>query len=445
MKKTLAMVLIIICALAFSACGKINSDTQVSNSTDIPNTQIIDQDIQIHKPISAKETILMLSLTNKADACEYLQQNYTEPLERAMLLTKDAAEGTNLAQKYTFYYFASAVFDNIDYYKENYPVGSESNTVCVPADEVEEYLSLFIEDIENILLRSEDNGYYNKEQNGYEYFVGEASWIIDNTQVFDYYIDEEKLIINYYILPIDTDDKIPMTIVFHKSGDYYKYYRNFPLSELYDNTVEKDEYVISLYNIGFSGELSQATLINTSTGETNLLDIFSYNSSDVGFFKNGDIYVMDNYGMNVYNPQINMTDKTPVFTTNTNFPCGKNIYDDGTERHLFAIRRDPEKMDYIVIYGEYINKENYEDNYVSDLQMVHTYKIGLLDQDGNLTNSWNTGVNIMFSRGFDDVFMTTPSENEIEFFVKFKTEERLRGKFNLETGEYTPIKEFKPW
>ena len=228
-----------------------------------------------------------------------------------------------------------------------------------------------------------------------------------------------------------------------QSWDYYKYYRVFSLSGFYTKTAEKDGYAISLDNIGFSGELSQATLINTSTGETNLLDIFSYNSSDVGFFKNGDIYVMDNYGMNVYNPQINMTDKTPVFTTNTNFPCGKNIYDDGTERHLFAIRRDPEKMDYIVIYGEYINKENYEDNYVSDLQMVHTYKVGLLDQDGNLTKSWDTGVNIMFSRGFDDVFMIKPSENEIEFFVKFKDEERLRGRFNLESGEYTPIKEFK--
>ena len=75
--------------------------------------------------------------------------------------------------------------------------------------------------------------------------------------------------------------------------------------------------------------------------------------------------------------------------------------------------------------------------------MVHTYKVGLLDKNGNLTNSWDTGVNIMFSRGFDDVFMIKPSENEIEFFVKFKDEERLRGRFNLESGEYTPIKEFK--
>ena len=402
-------------------------------------------DIKVLNPIPAEEVLSALAKMSKSDACAYLQQNYTEPLERAMLLTKAAADGTNLDQKYIFYYFVNAIFNNIDYYKENYPAGSENNTVCVPADEVEEYLSLFIEDIGNILLRSEYNGYYNKEQNGYEYFVGETGWITDNTQVFDYYIDEEKLIINYYILPIDTDDKIPMTIVFYKNDDYYKYYRTLSLSGLYTKTAEKEGYAISLEKSGLGGELSQATLINTSTGETNLLDIFSYNSSDVGFFKNGDIYVMDDYGMNVYNPQINMTDKTPVFTTNTNFPCGKNIYDDGTERHLFAIRRDPDKMDYIVIYGEYIEKENYEDNYVSDLQMVHTYKVGLLDKEGNLTKSWDTGVNIMFSRGFDDVFMIKPSENEIEFFVQYKTEERLRGRFNLETGVYSPIKEFKPW
>lgn len=443
MKKLLSIFLIFISIIACSACGKTNNDTQISDNTDIPNIQIIEQNTEIRKPISAKETVLMLSSINKADACEYLQQNYTEPFEKARLLTQEASDGMNLDQKYIFYYFVSAVSDNIDYYKENYPAGSENNTVCVPAEEVEEYLSLFIEDIGNILLRSEHNGYYNKEQNGYEYFVGETSWIIDNTQVFDYYIDKEKLIINYYILPIDTEDKIPMTVVFHKNGDYYKYYRTLSLSGIYTKAAEKDGYAISLENNGFSGELSQATLINTSTGETNLLDIFSYHNSDVGFFKNGDIYVMDDYGMNVYNPQINMTDKTPIFTTDTNFPCGKDIYPDGTDRYLFAIRRDPEKMDYIVIYGEYINKENYEDNYVSDLQMVHTYKIGLLDKEGNLTKSWDTGVNIMFSRGFDDVFMIKPSENEIEFFVKFKDEERLRGRFNLESGEYTPIKEFK--
>ena len=402
-------------------------------------------DIKVSNPIPTEEVLAALAKMSKTEACDYLQQHYTEPLEKAMLLTKEASDGMNLDQKYIFYYFGSVVLNNIDYYKENYPVGSEKNTVCVPTDEVEEYLGLFIEGIGNIALRLEDNGYYNKEQNGYEYFVGETSWIIDNTQVFDYYIDEEKLIINYYILPIDTEDKIPMTAVFHKNGDYYKYYRTLSLSGIYTKAAEKDGYAISLENNGFSGELSQATLINTSTGETNLLDIFSYYNSDVGFFKNGDVYVMDDYGMNVYNPQINMTDKTPIFTTDTNFPCGKDIYPDGTDRHLFAIRREPDKMDYIVIYGEYIEKENYEDNYVSDLQMVHTYKVGLLDKDGNLTESWDTGVNIMFSRGFDDVFMTKPSENEIEFFVKFKTEERLRGRFNLETGVYTPVKEFEPW
>ena len=44
--------------------------------------------------------------------------------------------------------------------------------------------------------------------------------------------------------------------------------------------------------------------------------------------------------------------------------------------------------------------------------------------------------------GFESVYMTKPSDTEIEFFVKYETEERLRGRFNLESGEYTAIKEF---
>lgn len=223
MKKLSAILLLIISVAVFSSCGKTGAGSVTDNGASASGSQPDNQNIEIHKPVSAEETILLLSSMEKAAACEYLQQNYTEPLERAMLLTKDAAAGENLAQKYTFYYFMAAVFNNIDYYKENYPAGSEKNTVCVPADEVEEYLSLFIENTDSAFLRTAHNSFYNSEQNGYQYFVGETSWITDSTQVFDYSTDEEKLTISYYILPIDSDDKIPMAAVFCRNGDYYKY------------------------------------------------------------------------------------------------------------------------------------------------------------------------------------------------------------------------------
>lgn len=163
---------------------------------------------------------------------------------------------------------------------------------------------------------------------------------------------------------------------------------------------------------------------------------------DVGFMSNGDLYVMNNIGFTTYTIDDGIVQQN--FSTKDNFPAGGVIAADDTKRFLFAVRRDPVNMDYIVIYGEYIEAADYSKAHPNDFQMAYNYKIGLLDKNGNLTQSWDTGVPIMYSSfGFEDVSMYKVNENEIEFYVTYKTEERLRGRFDVTTGVYTPIKEFK--
>lgn len=160
--------------------------------------------------------------------------------------------------------------------------------------------------------------------------------------------------------------------------------------------------------------------------------------TDVGFFSNGDVYTFEKYGLNVYNTD--MSDSSIIFTTKTNFNGGYSSSFSG-ERYIFAIRRDPEKLDYIVVYTECGYPVDIKEN---NFQLKANYKVGLLDKEGNLVQSWDTGVPVMYSAfGFETVYMTKPSETEIEFFVRYKDEERLRGRFNLESGVYTPIKTFE--
>ena len=178
---------------------------------------------------------------------------------------------------------------------------------------------------------------------------------------------------------------------------------------------------------------------NTSTACVSLGFTIDSLVSDAGFFSNGDAFTMDYNGLNVYNFPDGKDSSNPlIFTTHTNFPAGPVKGIGIVDRYIFAVRRDPEKMDYIVIYSEC---DTY--NPADKFQLKQNYKAGLLDADGNLVQSWDTGVPVIYSSfGFEPVYMSKPSENEIEFFVKYKGCERLRGRFNLENGAYTPVNTF---
>ena len=229
---------------------------------------------------------------------------------------------------------------------------------------------------------------------------------------------------------------------------YYgeRFYPSYDLKQYISGEAvakSKDGRYALYWGDGFgAGDSSSREIILCDTQDnscTSLGVIIKDQVSDAGFFANGDAYTMDYTGLNVFRTSAEGGGRGEViFTTKTNFPGGVVVDDGPYSRYIFAVRRDPVTYEYIVIYGDCI----YSDP-ANDFQLKENYRVGLLDKTGKLTKSWETRAPIMFTAfGFESVYMTKPNEAEIEFFVQYKTEERFRGRFNLENGEYTTIKEF---
>lgn len=160
--------------------------------------------------------------------------------------------------------------------------------------------------------------------------------------------------------------------------------------------------------------------------------------SDVGFFSNGDIYVMDVSGLTVYSADVQPAG--PIFTTKTNFPAGGVFGTGSEERYLYAIRRNPEKLDYIVVYSQ-----NDFHQSINRFQLNATYRVGILNPQGFLAASWDTGVPVMGTvTRPEDVQIIKTGDNEIQLIVPyFNGEGRLQGSFDLTKGVYTAIGSFQ--
>jgi len=153
-------------------------------------------------------------------------------------------------------------------------------------------------------------------------------------------------------------------------------------------------------------------------------------NSGAGFFQNGDVYIFDEpNGLKIFDTDMDNTDV--IFDSQNNFPCGDNIDGNGTERYAFAIRRDPEKMDYIVIYGEFNNTDGTPKKY--------PYLVGLLDRDGRLVQTHQLPAEFD-TTDFYGVHMFKNGETEIEFYTTMKDKELFRVRFDYATGVYTEIK-----
>lgn len=161
--------------------------------------------------------------------------------------------------------------------------------------------------------------------------------------------------------------------------------------------------------------------------------------ADAGFFSNGDIYTMDTNGMKVFACDVNR--QTPIFTTYTNFPGGYGAGTGSDYRYIYAIRRDPENFDYMVVYSQ--SSSVHEP--ANDFQLKATYKIGLLDKEGNLTRSIDTGIPVIYRIGrFESVYMSVKDKDNIEFFVKYGEDELMRATVNIADGSCDILKEYIP-
>ena len=149
-----------------------------------------------------------------------------------------------------------------------------------------------------------------------------------------------------------------------------------------------------------------------------------------GFLKNGDLYYMSSDSLKIYNPETFEL----LFDIDKNFPLGYS--DDGkTCRLLYTFRRDPEKLDFIIVYSEASAAEM--DSFGNDDESAFDYRIGFLDKDGNLLKSYDTGKPVLANVfGFADVSTKLEGDSLHLYFTERHSGEKTSGTFSLKTHEY---------
>ena len=153
-----------------------------------------------------------------------------------------------------------------------------------------------------------------------------------------------------------------------------------------------------------------------------------------GFFKNGEIYIYSAEQMKVFDPQRG----APTFDMGKNFPLGNTA--DGEYTALLSFHRDPEDFSYSITYMKEEGPCTLEDTkYNRIFAAPWTYQIGFLDKDGNLLESYDTGVGVLEDHfGLADVSMRF-SDDTITLFAKGNESDDLYkiGVFDRKNHEFT--------
>ena len=151
--------------------------------------------------------------------------------------------------------------------------------------------------------------------------------------------------------------------------------------------------------------------------------------SDFGFLKNNDIYIFGTSGLRIFDPETGEV----KFDLDENFPLGYNSETD-SGRGIITFRRDPNDFSFIVLYFEYENGFEWDDNFLGSCN----YKIGFLDSEGNLLESYDTGCPMHGSPfGICPIDMRY-SESELRFFgTGGKGGTNLEAVFDMETKEFS--------
>ena len=379
----------------------------------------------------------ILAITDENKRLQHMLEKYVLPLGAGELAYPEP-DG-KIYSKIPENYRGSVVLADVEYFTENFDYEEGENCVYVPVSVVHEHLSHLYDGEYNM----QGGEMYAFEKNAFRFNVADIS-------------EQPPMKINYYNL---TDSGLEISYnVYSLDGNYLytaiAFYREYTdkdspyikldgtYASLVKNSRKDGAYSIELQSVEYMTEA--AYLRENATGEYRYLGNIGGGSTDTGFFNNGDVYIMDERGIKIFESDVNGT--SVKFDSSVNFPCGRGITTNGMERFMLALRRDPVKMDYIIIYCEYPADAEYNDLALNDVEMNYTYKIGMLDANGVLAQSWDTGVNVhLASTGYRPVHIVKPSENIIEFYVMNKSEECLRGSFDMTTGVYTPIKEFVMW
>lgn len=240
-----------------------------------------------------------------------------------------------------------------------------------------------------------------------------------------------------------TDSASKQTVIVDFKNLTVHGYYNYTIEDLDRESAKYTDGSISLWNTEFigGGDYGVSALIakNELTNEIKFLGIqggMYGGDSDDGFFKNGDIYVFEGHKFTVHSKNLSVTE--PIFELTDNFKLGYNLTDEINERRIFAVRRDPEKFDYIVVYAELMNDAEFIGGTHNEYR-GYTYKVGLLDKNGVLQKSYDTGITVKSSY-FGYLYTEMYLENPTTIHVTTKQ----RGTFDeftvdIITGECTNL------
>ena len=153
---------------------------------------------------------------------------------------------------------------------------------------------------------------------------------------------------------------------------------------------------------------------------------------EVGFLKNNDIYSYSLSELKIIDPKT----LEIKFDINKNFPLGYNKEND-SGRGLLTFRRNPEDFSYIVVYYEYESEIQWGG---ADVAQNCNYKIGFLDSEGNLLESYDTGCGILAdSFGICNVEMRYSEEELTVIAFGDRGGVCFEGVFSMETKEFKVI------
>ena len=202
------------------------------------------------------------------------------------------------------------------------------------------------------------------------------------------------------------------------------------------------KYVIYHFGGNGAGDIYHyhLSLWNTETKEYSYLGEIGgmyggYNG--IGFLKNSDIYRYDMYNLEIIDPKT----LEVKFDINDNFPLW---YDEETDsgRRLLIFRRNPEDFSYIVVYFEYENGIGWYD--IDGNPTGHdgiancNYKIGFLDPEGKLVESYDTGYGIRSDPfGINNVEMRYSEDKLTIFAIGGKGGVSFEGTFDMKTKKFT--------
>ena len=150
--------------------------------------------------------------------------------------------------------------------------------------------------------------------------------------------------------------------------------------------------------------------------------------SFIGFLTTSDIYFMTSQSLKIYNPD----------TLEKTFDLGKSfdlVYREGEPwRLLFTFRRDPVNMDFIIVYSD-ISEDSLD--WGNNPSKKFTYRVGFLDKEGKLLESYDTGEFICYGKfHVADVSLKLDGDILHMYYDYDNRGTHASGTFNIKTHEY---------